>query len=124
MHSNLSKGERYNNRQRIANEESSIIIGSRSALFMPFKNLKLIIVDEEYDSSYKQTETPRYNGRDVAKVMAVIYNCPIVLGAATPSVTTFLRLKIRRLNCWKCGNVFIEHHCLKYMFMICGAKQI
>ena len=81
MHSNLSKGERYNNRQRIANEESSIIIGSRSALFMPFKNLKLIIVDEEYDSSYKQTETPRYNGRDVAKVMAVIYNCPIVLGA-------------------------------------------
>lgn len=58
MHSNLSKGERYNNRQRIANEESSIIIGSRSALFMPFKNLKLIIVDEEYDSSYKQTETP------------------------------------------------------------------
>ena len=89
MHSNLSKGERYNNRQRIANEESSIIIGSRSALFMPFKNLKLIIVDEEYDSSYKQTETPRYNGRDVAKVMAVIYNCPIVLGAATPSVYYF-----------------------------------
>lgn len=98
MHSNLSKGERYNNRQRIANEESSIIIGSRSALFMPFKNLKLIIVDEEYDSSYKQTKTPRYNGRDVAKVMAVIYNCPIVLGAATPSVTTFFAAKNKKIE--------------------------
>ena len=98
MHSNLSKGERYNNRQRIANEESSIIIGSRSALFMPFKNLKLIIVDEEYDSSYKQTETPRYNGRDVAKVMAVIYNCPIVLGVATPSVTTFFAAKNKKIE--------------------------
>lgn len=98
MHSNLSKGERYNNRQRIANEESSIIIGSRSALFMPFKNLKLIIVDEEYDSSYKQTETPHYNGRDVAKVMAVIYNCPIVLGAATPSVTTFFAAKNKKIE--------------------------
>lgn len=89
LHSNLSKGERYNNRRRIANEESSIIIGARSALFMPFRNLSLIIVDEEYDSSYKQNETPRYNGRDVAKMMAVIYNCPIVLGAATPSISTF-----------------------------------
>ena len=89
MHSNLSKGERYNNRQRIANGESNIIIGSRSALFMPFKNLKLIIIDEEYDTSYKQSDGPRYNGRDVAKFMAVIYHCPIVLGAATPSVATY-----------------------------------
>lgn len=88
IHSNLSKGERYNNRMRISNGESNIIIGSRSAIFMPFKNLKLIVVDEEYDSSYKQGETPRYNGRDVAKVMAVNYNCPIVLGAATPSIVT------------------------------------
>ncbi|MGN0954666.1 replication restart helicase PriA [Dialister sp.] len=89
MHSNLSKGERYNNRMRISNGESPIVIGSRSAIFMPFKNLKLIVVDEEYDSSYKQGETPRYNGRDVAKVMAVIYHCPIVLGAATPSIATY-----------------------------------
>ena len=89
MHSNLSKGERYNNRQRIANGESNIIIGSRSALFMPFNNLKLIIIDEEYDYSYKQSDGPRYNGRDVAKFMAVTYGCPIVLGAATPSVSTY-----------------------------------
>lgn len=88
MHSNLSKGERYNNRQRVANGESHVIIGSRSAIFLPFQHLKLIVVDEEYDSSYKQGESPRYNGRDVAKMMAVIYHCPIVLGAATPSIET------------------------------------
>ena len=88
IHSNLSKGERYNNRMRIDNGESPIIIGSRSAIFMPFHNLKLIVVDEEYDSSYKQGESPRYNGRDVAKVMATLYHCPIVLGAATPSIAT------------------------------------
>lgn len=88
IHSNLSKGERYNNRMRISNGESSIIIGSRSAIFMPFRNLRLIVVDEEYDSSYKQGESPRYNGRDVAKVMALTYHCPIVLGAATPSIAT------------------------------------
>lgn len=103
MHSRLSKGERYNNRMRLERGESRIVIGSRSALFMPFRNLKLIVVDEEYDSSYKQDETPRYNGRDVAKMMAVIYQCPLVLGAATPSVSTYFaaregQLEILRLS--------------------------
>lgn len=101
MHSNLSKGERYNNRQRVANGESHIIIGSRSAIFLPFQHLKIIVVDEEYDSSYKQGESPRYNGRDVAKMMAVIYHCPVVLGAATPSIETAYAAeqgKIRRIE--------------------------
>lgn len=89
MHSNLNKSERYNNRMRIQNGEARIIIGSRSALFMPFNNLKLIIVDEEYDFSYKQSDGPRYHGRDVAKMLAVIHNCPIILGAATPSISTY-----------------------------------
>lgn len=89
VHSKLSKGERYNSRMRVQNKESRIVIGSRSALFMPFQNLKLIIVDEEYDTSYKQDETPRYNGRDAAKELAYIHQCPIVLGAATPSVVTY-----------------------------------
>lgn len=89
FHSSLSKGERYNNRARVQNGESHIVIGSRSALFLPFNNLGLIIVDEEYDYSYKQSDGPRYNGRDVAKIMAGIYHCPIVLGAATPSVVTY-----------------------------------
>lgn len=89
VHSKLSKGERYNSRMRVQNRESRIVIGSRSALFMPFQNLKLIIVDEEYDPSYKQDETPRYNGRDAAKKLAWIHHCPVVLGAATPSVVTY-----------------------------------
>lgn len=88
MHSKLSRGERYNNRMRIANGESHIVIGSRSALFLPYRHLRLIVVDEEYDSSYKQDETPYYNGRDAAKKLAVLSRCPIVLGAATPSVET------------------------------------
>lgn len=98
MHSNLSKGERYNNRMRIERGDSHVVIGSRSALFMPFKNLRLLIVDEEYDSSYKQEETPRYNGRDVAKVMAVQYQCPIVLGAATPSISSYHAAKQHKVH--------------------------
>ncbi len=89
IHSKLSKGERYNNRQRIRTGQSHIAIGSRSALFLPFQNLRLIIVDEEYDSSYKQDETPFYNARDAAKKLAAICGCPILLGAATPSIVTY-----------------------------------
>ena len=89
IHSKLSKGERYNNRQRIRLGKSHIAIGSRSALFLPFENLRLIIIDEEYDSSYKQDETPFYNARDAAKKLATICGCPILLGAATPSVATY-----------------------------------
>lgn len=89
FHSKLSKGERYNNRTRIAQGKSHIVIGSRSALFMPYKDLRLIIVDEEYDTSYKQDETPRYNGRDAAKKLAVLHQSTIVLGAATPSIVTY-----------------------------------
>lgn len=89
IHSKLSRGERYNNRMRVERGESRIVIGSRSALFMPYRDLKLIVVDEEYDASYKQDETPYYNGRDAAKKLAVLHHCPIVLGAATPSVATY-----------------------------------
>lgn len=89
IHSKLNKTERYNNRMRVANGTSHIVIGSRSALFMPFEELRLIIVDEEYDSSYKQDETPYYNGRDAAKKLALLHRCPVVLGAATPAVVTY-----------------------------------
>lgn len=98
IHSNLSKGERYNNRLRLINRESSVVIGSRSALFMPFHDLSLIIVDEEYDSSYKQEDGPRYNARDVAKKMAILYGCPILLGAATPSVSTYYAAKSGKIR--------------------------
>lgn len=98
IHSKLSKGERYNNRMRVKNGKSHIVIGSRSALFMPFSDLSLIIVDEEYDSSYKQDETPFYNGRDAAKKLAFLHHCPIVLGAATPSIGTYAAAKAGQIG--------------------------
>lgn len=97
IHSQLSKGERYNNRMRVQQGESHIVIGSRSALFLPYQNLQLIIVDEEYDSSYKQDETPYYNGRDAAKKLAEIAGCPIVLGAATPAIGTYAAAEAGRI---------------------------
>lgn len=101
IHSQLSKGERYNNRMRVQQGESHIVIGSRSALFLPYQNLSLIIVDEEYDSSYKQDETPYYNGRDAAKKLAEIAGCPIVLGAATPAVGTYASAEAGRMELLK-----------------------
>ncbi len=98
IHSQLSKGERYNNRMRVQQGESHIVIGSRSALFLPYQNLQLIIVDEEYDSSYKQDETPYYNGRDAAKKLAEIAGCPIVLGAATPAIGTYAAAEAGRIG--------------------------
>lgn len=98
IHSQLSKGERYNNRMRVQQGESHIVIGSRSALFLPYQNLRLIIVDEEYDSSYKQDETPYYNGRDAAKKLAEIAGCPIVLGAATPAIGTYAAAEAGRIG--------------------------
>lgn len=98
LHSQLSKGERYNNRTRVAEGKSRIVIGSRSAIFLPFQNLRLVIVDEEYDNSYKQDETPRYNGRDAAKKLAALHRCPIVLGAATPSVVTYAAAEAGKIS--------------------------
>lgn len=98
IHSKLSRGERYNNRMRVARGESRIVIGSRSALFMPYHDLKLIVVDEEYDASYKQDETPYYNGRDAAKKLAVLHQCPIVLGAATPSIATYAAARAGKID--------------------------
>lgn len=98
IHSKLSKGERYNNRLRIKNGKSHIVIGSRSALFMPYSHLRLVVVDEEYDSSYKQDETPFYNGRDAAKKLAFLHHCPIVLGAATPAVGTYRAAELGQIE--------------------------
>ncbi len=74
----------------INNGTIRIVIGARSALFLPFNNLKLIVVDEEHDSSYKQTENGCYNGRDMAVLRAKIENCQVVLGSATPSIESLV----------------------------------
>lgn len=88
LHSKLSIGERYDEWQKIAKGEAKIIIGARSAIFAPTNNIGIIIIDEEHDISYKSDSTPRYNAKDLAKYIAEKNNCPLVLGSATPDITT------------------------------------
>ena len=85
LHSRLSDGERYDQWMSIHEAKTSIVVGARSALFAPFKNLGLIVVDEEHESSYKQDKAPRYHARDVAVVRASMEKCTVILGSATPS---------------------------------------
>jgi primosomal protein N' (replication factor Y) len=86
MHSKMSPGERYDSWIKVLKGNAKIVIGARSALFAPLTNIGIIIVDEEHDHSYKQDETPRYNGRDCAIMRAKFWNIPVMLGSATPSV--------------------------------------
>jgi primosomal protein N' (replication factor Y) (superfamily II helicase) len=87
IHSRMSLGERYDSWRRVLEGKSKIVIGARSALFSPLRNLGLIVVDEEHDASYKQFESfPKYNAKDSAVVLGKINNCPVILGSATPSI--------------------------------------
>ncbi len=86
LHSGLSDGERYDEWMRINNGRVRIVVGARSALFAPFKELGLIIVDEEHENSYKQDEAPRYHARDVAVMRGLRENACVILGSATPSL--------------------------------------
>jgi primosomal protein N' (replication factor Y) len=89
QHSGLSDGERHDQWHRIRRGEVDVVVGTRSAVFAPIANLGLVIVDEEHDGSYKQEETPRYHGRDVAVVRAQQAGALAVLGSATPSMESF-----------------------------------
>ncbi len=89
LHSRLSAGERYDQMQRAKIGEIQIMIGPRSALFTPFTNLGIIIIDEEHESSYKSEVTPKYHARDVAIDRAALCNASVLLGSATPSVETY-----------------------------------
>jgi primosomal protein N' (replication factor Y) len=89
LHSALSDIERAREWRRVRNGEARVVVGTRSAVFAPLENVGLIIVDEEQEGSYKQEETPRYNGRDVAIVRAKLENAVALLGSATPSLETY-----------------------------------
>ncbi|MEH7299629.1 primosomal protein N' [Neobacillus drentensis] len=91
LHSGLSAGEKYDEWRKIQRKEVKVVVGARSAIFAPFENLGIIIIDEEHETSYKQEEMPRYHARDVAVQRAKTYNCPVVLGSATPSLESFAR---------------------------------
>ncbi len=89
QHSGLSDGERHDQWQRIRRGEVDVVVGTRSAVFAPVRSLGLIVVDEEHDGSYKQEESPRYHGRDVAIVRGSQAGALVVLGSATPAMETF-----------------------------------
>ncbi len=89
LHSALTPDERAEQWHRIRRGEARIVVGTRSAVFAPIANLGLILVDEEHDCSYKQDETPRYHGRDVAVMRAKLNNAVVVLGSATPSLESW-----------------------------------
>jgi len=89
QHSGLSDGERHDQWQRIRRGDIDVVVGTRSAVFAPLGKIGLVIVDEEHDGSYKQEESPRYNGRDVAIVRAQHAGALVVLGSATPSMESY-----------------------------------
>ncbi|MBP5281847.1 MAG: primosomal protein N' [Lachnospiraceae bacterium] len=91
MNSTLSAGEKYDQCQRAKDGEIDVIIGPRSALFTPFANLGLIIMDEEHESSYKSEGTPKYHARETAQKLAQLAGASLVLGSATPSVEAYYR---------------------------------
>jgi len=93
LHSGLSDGEKYDEWRKIEKKEVSIVIGARSAIFAPLTNIGLIVLDEEHSDTYKQDNNPKYDAIDIAIKRAKTYNCPIILGSATPSIESFTRAK-------------------------------
>lgn len=93
MNSTLSAGEKYDQCERAKKGEIDIIIGPRSALFTPFPNIGLIIMDEEHESSYKSESTPKYHARETAEEVARMHGASVVLGSATPSLEAYYRAK-------------------------------
>lgn len=91
LHSGLSQGEKYDEWRKIERGEAQVVVGARSAIFAPLKNIGVIIVDEEHEATYKQEEAPRYHARDLAIWRGSYHHCPVVLGSATPSLESRAR---------------------------------
>ena len=91
FHSSLSDGEKYDETMKIVNNKVHVVVGTRSAIFSPVKNLGLVIIDEEHSQTYKQDNNPRYHALDIAKWRCVYNKCPLILGSATPSLESFAR---------------------------------
>jgi len=91
LHSGLSDGERYDEWRKITSGTVKIVIGARSAVFAPLTNLGIIILDEEHSESYKQENNPRYHALDIAIKRSETWNCPVILGSATPTLNSMAR---------------------------------
>lgn len=91
LHSGLSDGEKYDEWRKIESGQARVVVGARSAIFAPLKNIGVIIIDEEHEATYKQESNPRYHARDVAKLRADYHQAALVLGSATPSLESRAR---------------------------------
>ncbi len=91
LHSGLSNGEKYDEWRKIENGDAKVVVGARSAIFAPFTNLGIIIIDEEHSATYKQDNLPKYSAIDVAIWRAKYHDIPVILGSATPSVESYTR---------------------------------
>lgn len=91
FHSRLSDGERYDEWYRVKEGKARVIIGARSALFLPVQDLGIIIIDEEHENTYKSEQNPKYVTREVAEFISKRNNCKVILGSATPSIETYYR---------------------------------
>ncbi|PAV29950.1 primosomal protein N' [Virgibacillus profundi] len=91
MHSALSAGEKFDEWRRIQRKEVQVVVGARSAIYAPFENIGIIIIDEEHETTYKQEDQPRYHARDVAIYRGKTHECPVILGSATPTLESYAR---------------------------------
>jgi primosomal protein N' (replication factor Y) len=98
LHSHLSDGERHRHWRSIADGEVQVVVGARSAIFAPARNLGLIVIDEEHESTFKQETTPRYHARDVAVMRAKGAGVPLILGSATPALETWRNSELGRFT--------------------------
>ena len=103
FHSKLSDGERFDEWFRVKEGKSKVIVGARSAIFLPAKNLGLIIIDEEHENTYKSEQNPKYQTKEVAEYLSELKECKVILGSATPSIETYYRaltgeMKLLELN--------------------------
>ena len=107
-HSELGDGERFDvwRRVRTNHPAAQVVVGSRSALFLPFPDLGLIVLDEEHEPSYKQERTPRYHARTVAIELGRLCAATVILGSATPALETYYAARRGRSSCWRCRSGF------------------
>lgn len=112
LHSGLSTGEKYDEWRKIHRKEVRLVVGARSAIFAPFENLGMIIIDEEHETSYKQEEMPRYHAKEAAIQRAEYHRCPVVLGSATPTLESFARAKKACTSFFPSSTASITKSCL------------
>ena len=124
LHSKMSQGERAESMEKCRSGEVKILMGPRSALFAPFSNLGLIIMDEEQDRSYKSEQAPRYETRDVIRKRGELSSCPVLFGSATPSVQLFSEVEKGDLTCFCLHNRAVEGSTLPKMQVVDMRKEL